>query len=44
MNLDELWKNFELSGKVEDYLKYKDENIKSSEGDNEIIQSERNSN
>lgn len=40
MDTNELWSNFELSGKIEDYLKYKMEN----EGSNETIQSERDSN
>lgn len=44
MNLNELWKNFESSGKIEDYLKYKMGNISKSEEENEIIQSEGNSN
>lgn len=44
MDREELWNNFETSGKVEDYLRYKMENGKAYGVENEIIQSEGNSN
>ena len=44
MDKEELWNNFETSGKIEDYLRYKMESNISSGVENEIIQSEGNSN
>lgn len=44
MDKIELWDNFELSGKIEDYLKYKMENIVENEVLDETIQSEGNCN
>ena len=44
MDIEELWNNFETSGKVEDYLRYKMNRNISSGLENEIIQSEGNSN
>lgn len=43
MDINKLWNNFEISGKVDDYLKYKMNNVIEDEGLNEIIQTKRDS-